>query len=143
MTFGYRIVLLCGCVLSYLYGSIHCDFCWSIVCTVFFTSSFEIVEVDKYRECENRSEIGQFYFSLLFSRYFFPSSVLSSLFFLIEYYQFHTKRIPFIMWLKCALINVLTCDRKRLYRINIILYSFFRSLLHCSLLFLSLIFKHM
>lgn len=73
-----------------------------------------------------KKTFGQFYFTSLFFAFdfFLP--------FLIEYYQFCTKRIPFIMWLKCTLSSILTCDRKHSHmnRINIILNSFFLCSLH-------------
>lgn len=116
LTFGYRIALLCTLIYLCVY-CVHSTF-----------SSIEITEVDKYNKEEYQDEktFGQFYFTSLFFAFdfFLP--------FLIEYYQFCTKRIPFIMWLKCTLSSILTCDRKHSHmnRINIILNSFSLCSLH-------------
>lgn len=116
LTFGYRIALLCTLIYLCVY-CVHRPF-----------SSIEITEVDKYNKGEYQDEktFGQFYFTSLFFAFdfFLP--------FLIEYYQFCTKRIPFIMWLKCTLSSILTCDRKHSHmnRINIILNSFSLCSLH-------------
>lgn len=110
------------------------------VCTHCVHSTFSPIEieVDKLNENENEVEKKLDNFTLVHCSpprytYFF----LPFYFFLIEYYQFCAKRIPFIMWLKCALSRILTCDRKHTHinRINIFLCScFFLCSLHFFLL---------
>lgn len=100
MTFGNRIAL-CVCMLPFIVvvHCLHSTFSLDWNCR-----SWQMTRTKTSKNWTN-------YFSSIF---------LSVFFFLIEYYQFCTKRIPFIILLKYALSSNLTCDL-----INIISFSYF------------------